>query len=419
MKKRKKKQYGATTVEFVLVVPFVLILILASLEFTFMTIEKHLLNSALYSAARQVTKNLQGVSFVEGSDAGFLVVKKGDQASFIRIIPNADGALVSYDFGALPVQDIPDPPTLSTPQTRDCTEDEMEEINRSQSLPSCRSIPFLPAEEEQEIEMCPPGGCVEDPPPEAVSIPEIVVELLEGDDEAEARQDCAVARGQNQGRECTPSELRSFVKQCRDSSACTDAEKQSWGCLTDEQRQCKAHKDKCLSAMGNFITLLVTENTTKEQMEELAKLDAQSLYNEVRSHLSVAYCRAKNEEIQDDIDDKKAKKDVAQRNLNSCRRADPSKNCSKLQKKFDTSNNEWTSVKDNVNRYSNLPNIVKALSGTDMEGNIVIYDNIPVPSKGFPYDHTAYTYDKEYNYCDAPRDALGKLYSCATQRISK
>jgi hypothetical protein len=74
-KKKSKKKSAVATLEFVLVIPFVLVLFLMSLEFSFIMIEKHLMLSALYSAGREATRSLQEYSFGEHPKAGFIAFR--------------------------------------------------------------------------------------------------------------------------------------------------------------------------------------------------------------------------------------------------------------------------------------------------------------------------------------------------------
>ena len=74
-KKKSKKKSAVATLEFVLVIPFVLVLFLMSLEFSFIMIEKHLMLSALYSAGREATRSLQEYSFGEHPKAGFVAFR--------------------------------------------------------------------------------------------------------------------------------------------------------------------------------------------------------------------------------------------------------------------------------------------------------------------------------------------------------
>ena len=57
-----RNQSGSAMTEFVLVIPLVLVLILLTLEFSYMMIEKHMLNSAVWSAARLGIKSVQEIS---------------------------------------------------------------------------------------------------------------------------------------------------------------------------------------------------------------------------------------------------------------------------------------------------------------------------------------------------------------------
>ena len=420
MKKRKKKQYGATTVEFVLVIPFVLILILASLEFTFMTIEKHLLNSAVYSAARQVTAKLQGVSFGDGADEGFLVIKdNNNQSQLIKIIPGDNGevqytfptSFEAADLGAR--QRRKGLASLNPGDDAYCSPEQMQQLLfPSTPVPeccgqadtsSCQNCPpdCLPVDPPDDLfncdktktpdkcppfdaPACPPAGCpdlpdVQHPAGTPYNLPGEAEKLLED-------QSCSGAVVQPERPYCTPLLTATKPNDCR----------------TSLQINCLQHKTNCLNEMAKFYLLANNlghkgskADSPVDLLHTLNKLDnpynaADQLKGLIDQYLN---CNERDQKKQQAYTATHDAYIAAQNAYNR------DKDDKKKKKRYIDAKGKWEAARQNgLDRYEELRNIVEALDGL-----------------GFPYNRADYGYDQEYEFCDPPREILNNLYSCAIQ----
>ena len=408
------KQKAATTVEFILIIPFMLILIFSSLEFSFMMVERHLLNSALYSSAKTVTRYMQNISLGGNTDSGFIVLQKDDEFYKVTVKPEDNGNVVKYDFGSLEIPAAPPPPT-----------------DGDSPIPS--------------------GG--PDVEPEDPGIHE----ERENDNEgttAAARGDSAVRERQNSsacqdshgetGQECTPDESQAYnqalgdlnmaKKTGKDIAAKQAAFNRVKKCQSKNQAACQEQKEKCKFALAMYGGVLETSEFNRYVRASSGAVEVTNLsglYNALHAKLSLSSCANTDTAVQRDIDSKKQHMDQsllalnqakstrdakvqranqleaavnqasdedraeAQRQAQSARsEADQSESdVEAAQRDYDHKQSTYNNAKTNFNRYKYLPSIKTYLE-----------------DQGFTYTQS---YPNESSYCQKPLESVEKLYNCA------